>query len=238
MFKIAICDDDRLICAEIEKLILNFQETITMKIEVEIFYDGESLCKYLEREHSFDLIFLDIEMKKLNGIQVGRIIREIMDDYDTKIIYISAKNHYDRELFDVQPLHFLPKPLATEKIIEDVKLAIRLTDKRRGTFTYKKGYEKYSIFIKDILYFESLNREIRIVHTKGEETFYDSIENVFKRVGQYQFLQIHRSYIVNYVHVSRFKYDKVIMTNEDALPIGQSRRKEIRQFQLNLEKDN
>ncbi|MDA3732963.1 LytTR family DNA-binding domain-containing protein [Niameybacter massiliensis] len=238
MFKIAVCDDDRLICADIEQLILNFQETITMKIEIEIFYDGESLCKYIERENSFDLIFLDIEMKKLNGIQVGRIIREIMDDYETKIVYISAKNHYDRELFDVQPMHFLPKPLVADKVIEDVKLAIRLADKRRGSFTYKKGFEKYSIPIKDILYFESLNREIRMVHIKGEETFYDSIENVLKRVGQYQFLQIHRSYVVNYVHISRFKYDAVIMTNNDLLPIGQSRRKEIRQIQLSLEKDN
>ncbi|MEG0711369.1 MAG: LytTR family transcriptional regulator DNA-binding domain-containing protein, partial [Niameybacter sp.] len=171
-------------------------------------------------------------------IQIGKIIREVRDDYKTKIIYISAKNHYDRQLFDVQPLHFLAKPLIAEKVVDDIKLAIRLSDKTGGFFTYKKGFEKKQVLIKDILYFESLNREVRGVFTKGEETFYDSTENVLRQVDQYQFIQIHRSYIINYAYVCRFKYDEVIMSNGEVLPIGQSRRKDVRKFQMSLEKDN
>ncbi|ACA55604.1 LytR/AlgR family response regulator transcription factor [Clostridium botulinum] len=237
MFKVAICDDEPIICGDIENVLLNYQKYNFEEIEIEVFYSGEELCRYIEKGYSFDLIFLDIEMKTMNGVEVGKKIRQEMDDYITKIVYISGKDSYDRQLFDVQPMHFLSKPLNREKIIEDLHLAMKLLLKQRVVFSYKKGYEVLRIPIKNIIYFESFNRKIKIVTTKGEDMFYGTIDEIFSQIAKYQFIRIHRSYIINYIHVSRFKYDEVIMSSSSCLPIGQSRRSEVRKLQLAFENE-
>ena len=83
MFKIAICDDEQAICSYIEDIILEYQREIHVDVEVEVFYSGKDLCRAIDHQQRFDLIFLDIEMNLLNGIEVGKKIREELDDYDT-----------------------------------------------------------------------------------------------------------------------------------------------------------
>lgn len=237
MFKIAICDDEIAICSYIENVILDYKKCYLCDIETEVFYSGESLCKTIEDNDVFDLIFLDIEMHALSGVEVGKIIRIQMNDYNTKIIYISGKDTYDRQLFDIYPLHFLSKPLSAEKIIDDIQIAIRISDKFGATFCYKKNYERISLYIKDILYFESLDRKVKVVFTTGEDEFYGSMVNILPRITGHHFIQIHRSYIINYNYVSKFKYDEVVMINGTSLPISQSNKKHIRKLQVMFEKD-
>ena len=238
MFKVAVCDDEQRICEIIESIILEFKRKSYLEIDIEVFYSGEDLYKYIKNEHGFDLIFLDIEMNALNGVEVGRKIREEMDDHITKIVYISGKDNYDRQLFDVQPLYFLSKPLSPEKVIKALRLAMKLSNKFGGVFTYKKGYQAFRLPIRDIIYFESLDREIKLVSIKKEDFFYGTIDDVLQRVAKYQFIQIHRSYAINYSQVIKFKYDEVIMSNSVILPISQSRRKEVRKLQITYEKES
>ncbi|HHW69871.1 MAG TPA: response regulator transcription factor [Clostridiales bacterium] len=238
MFKVAICDDEQSICASVESIISEFKMKSYLEIDMEVFYSGEDLYKCIKNGHGFDLIFLDIEMDELNGVEVGRKIREEMDDYITQIVYISGKDNYDRQLFDVQPLYFLPKPLSPKKVIKALQLAMKLSNKLGGVFTYKKGYEVFTLSVKDIIYFESLDRKIKIVSTKGEEYFYGKISDIIQKVAKYQFIQIHRSYIINYAHTRVFRYDEVVMSNSITLPISQLRRKEVRKLQITYQKKN
>ncbi|MBO0545513.1 response regulator [Clostridium botulinum] len=69
MFKVAICDDEPVICGDIENVLLNYQKYNFEEIEIEVFYSGEELCRYMEKEQSFDLIFLDIEMKEMKVLK-------------------------------------------------------------------------------------------------------------------------------------------------------------------------
>lgn len=237
MFQIAICDDEQVICSQIEKIISNYFKATPQKIKVEIFYSGERLCEFIKHEHSFDLIFLDIELNQINGIDVGRKIREEMDNQVLQIVYISGKDNYDRELFEVRPMHFLPKPLEAGKIIKDVQLAIKLSQELGGMFTYKKGQKTYRIPINNIIYFESAGRQVKIISTNGEELFYAKLADVFTKVIKHRFMYIHKSYIINYAHVSTFRYESVMMTNSIQLPISQPRRKEIRELQMKYQKE-
>ena len=105
-----------------------------MEIIIDIFYGGEALIDSIKENGNYDLIFLDIELGKINGVEIGHIIREDMEDYVTKIIYISSKSGYDRQLFEVQPLHFLQKPLDEEKVLKDVLLALKILGKENQVF--------------------------------------------------------------------------------------------------------
>ncbi len=237
MFRVAICDDEQVICSQIENTILNFAEENNEKIDTQVFYSGEELIKFLEVGQSFDLIFLDIELKMINGIEVGRKIREEMDNQILQIVYISGKDSYYRALFDVRPMHFLQKPFGEQEIIKDIRLAMKLSDRLGGVFVYKKGHEIHRKPVKDILYFESNNREVKMVTNSGEEVFYGKLDDVFANVSKYHFMYIHKSYIVNYFYVIKFRYEEVTMSNQEVLPISQARRKATRELQVKFEKE-
>ncbi|OLS02037.1 LytR/AlgR family response regulator transcription factor [Tissierella creatinophila] len=237
MLRIAICDDIVSICSELEDMILEFGQKNNQELTVEVFYRGEDILKYLNDGNSFDLIFLDIELGKLDGVEIGRIIREELEDYITKIIYISAKGHYDRQLFDVQPLHFLQKPLEKEKVFKDISLAIKILDRTNNYFMFKLSHETHKLPIKDIIYFESIDKQIKLVGVDETIYFYDNLYRVLDQVFKFRFIQTHRSYIVNYDHISIVKYNEFIMINGDVIPISQGRRKKIRNIQMLYEKE-
>lgn len=237
MIRIAICDDDHTICTQLENIILEFQKENNKELTIKVFYSGEKLIEYIKNKNSFDLIFLDIELEGINGVEVGSIIRNELEDYITKIVYISSKSHYDRQLFEVQPLHFLEKPLEKDKVIKDINLAIKILEKENHWFSFNIGHELHKVPIKEIVYFESLGREIKLVGIKGNVRFYDKIGAISKKVSEFRFMQPHRSYLINYDHVISLKKEEVIMSNEDKIPLSRLRCKEIRELQIFYEED-
>lgn len=233
MFKIAICDDDIHICNQIEIEIKKNKNMIGIKIEMEIFITGERLCKCLEFEH-FDLIFLDIEFKKMDGISVGKFIRETLNDESTHIVFISSKESYAMSLFDVRPLNFLIKPISGKNIVEMINRVVKLNS-INSFFSYKIGREIFRINTKDIIFFESLARKIRIVTLNEEIICYETMNNIIAQLDGKAFYQVHKSYIVNYAHIIRFNYNELMMVKKFIIPISQSNRKVMRKVQIDSE---
>lgn len=237
MIRIAVCDDVSAICSELENIILEFQKQTNYELTVEAFYSGEDLIEYIKNENTFDLIFLDIELGKINGVEVGRHIRDELEDYITKIVYISSKNSYDRQLFEVQPLHFLSKPLNREKVIKDINLAIKILEKENKMLSFKIGQINYKKPIKEIIYFESIRREIKLVSIKETLYFYDTMEDVIKQLSKSRFIQPHRSYFVNYDNVISIKRDEIKVCNGDTIPLSRLKMKEIKELQIAYEEE-
>lgn len=230
MFQIAICDDDRKFCSQLETMILDYYNS--GDIEIEIFETGENLYRNLKNNKFYDLIFLDIELVGINGVEIGLKIRNELQNETTQIIYISWKEDYYKLLFEVRPNNFLLKPIVQKNVICEIEKAKRLADKFNKAFIYKKSYEIYKVLMKDILYFESKDKKIRIVTVNGEDFFYGRLEHVMDKLQGLTFYKIHKSYCVNLSHVVVFKYDELQMTNGEVLGISQSKRKEVRAKQL------
>ncbi len=76
-----------------------------------MFYSGEKLIEYLKKEDKIDLIFLDIELGNTTGIEVASHKRNKCDDNMSKVVFITSKDGYEQELFQVQPLNFIKKPI-------------------------------------------------------------------------------------------------------------------------------
>ena len=93
MLEIAICDDETLVTAQIEKMLEEVTEESVTKIEVDVFYDGSSLVEHIERGKRYDIIYLDIEMAKQNGIDAARNIRKM----DKKVLIILDYSRRSRE---------------------------------------------------------------------------------------------------------------------------------------------
>lgn len=87
MLNIAICDNDEISCAQLEKFLLCFGEEYKESIEVDVFYHGATLIRSLDSGVLFDIIFLEIELESMTGIEIGHNIRNNRDDNETHEFY-------------------------------------------------------------------------------------------------------------------------------------------------------
>ena len=128
MYKIAVCDDEEAVAAQVKELITEWNPSV----DVVCFSSGEEL---LENYQSYEAVFLDIDMAGMNGIETGKAIRKM--DKDTKIVYLTAYRDYVSGAFGVHAFQYLLKPV-NKKTIWNVLEEI---------FRYMKSAEK-KIFIQ------------------------------------------------------------------------------------------
>lgn len=227
MYKIGICDDDKILCSALEEKIYEISKEIAVKVDVNVWYSGESIQNDLKKGIELDLIFLDIELVQKNGIAVGNFIRNEMEDMQTHIVYISSKESYAMQLFKVQPLDFLIKPVPAEQIKEVLMRSIKQKRNADVYFEYQKGNSVLRVLVKDIAYFMSMDKKIIIVKKDGEEEFYGKLKNIAENLPA-DFIMIHQSYIINQNYVSEYSYETVKMVNGENLNISKPYRKETR----------
>lgn len=228
MHNIGICDDGKNTCALIEEMVLLYAEKNKLKMDTQVWYTGEELCKYLEQGGHLDILFLDIELIKLTGIEVGGFIRNRLEDREMQIIYISNKSSYAQELFKTQPMDFLVKPITMRQIEDSLELAIKLLEKNAERFEFQIGRDYYYISYGEIIYFESEGRKIKIVAAGAEKEFYGAIRELEKKLPK-DFFTIHQSYVINKMHVVRYTYETVEMDNNSILSISKAYRKKVRE---------
>ncbi|HHW70300.1 MAG TPA: response regulator transcription factor [Clostridiales bacterium] len=236
MFKIAICDDEQVVCMQLRSILKEIESGLAENFIVEVFSSGKELYQYIVEGGYYDIIFLDIEMGEMDGIDFGQRLREELTNEATQIIYISGKETYAMELFKVRPFDFIIKPLAYEDVYMAMKRVIKFLSRNDKFFEYKIGHTTYRIPVKDIIYFESQGRKINIVTQNGIMTFYGKLDAVEKQLTNLNFIRIHKSYLVKYEYIIKFEYTQVTMSNDVILPISQSNRKRVRQLQIKLKR--
>lgn len=238
MIRIAVVDDVPEICTQVENDIINISKEQGVLIDTEVYYKADQLCNHLNNGEFFDLIFMDIEMDEFSGIDASNMIRNVMKNEATQIAYISGNKEYAIEIFEYDPLYFLHKPLTREKIEKVFLKLIKKLHLKVDAFSYKVGHNTVKVAIRDIIYFESCDHKIKIhfyvQNTYKKDEFYGNMDHVQQQLGSFQFLRIHKAFLVNPLHVKRYSYDELYMSIGVILPIAQSKRKEIRAAQFLL----
>ncbi len=227
MYRIGICDDDKILCALLEEQLHALSTELSMKFEIEVWYSGEGLESDLKKGLGLDILFLDIELLQKNGIEVGIFIRDELEDTDTHIVYISSKESYAMQLFQIQPLDFLIKPISKEKLREVLNRSMKRKRNEESCFEYQKGSQFFRIPMKEILYFMSMDKRILMITRSGQEEFYGKLKNLAEQLSE-DFLMIHQSYIIHREYVNEYSYESVTMMNGDVLSISKPYRKEVR----------
>ena len=157
-----ICDDDEKLCRILQIFLEEYGESRGISVDVEVFSDGEILLQQLETGKQYDLLFLDIIMKHVDGIRVGEFVRNRMEDFHTRILYMSGSKEHLLELFDSQPVGFLEKPLTREKVNSGMDRILRQMEE--NSFCYRSGRISRQVPYREILYYESCGRKV-LVHT-------------------------------------------------------------------------
>ena len=180
----------------------------------------------------YDLIFLDIELGKKNGIDVSKHLRNTLNNETTEIIYVSSHSQYAVDLFEFDPITFLLKPIWTENLIKAFAKFLKRIELNEETFVFKHGRELIRVPLKEIIYFESSDHKIFLHSTIEQYVFYDKIERLVSLLESKNFLYIHKSFLVNSKHIQKYEYEIITVDDGTEVPIAQSRRKIIREWQL------
>lgn len=232
MLKIAICDDDLDFTGNLETMVLEESRSMGIRGDVDVFSDGKTLLKSIQSGERYGLIFIDIEMKHVDGIAAARKIRET--DRSVLFIYISGYDKYLKELFEVEPFRFLSKPLDKGKFCRYFKEACHRIEETEVFYQFKFNKEIQKVPLKDIVYFESQNRVVHIFfHDGSTACFYGKLNIVEKELedSRKYFLRIHQSFLVNYDYITKMNFFSITIRmdgKEIELKISEDRQKEVR----------
>lgn len=239
MLNIAILDDDICICSEIESILLQHLKNYYLKFNIDIFYNGNKFIEQLEYGEKYDILFLDIEIGDLTGLDIGKYVRETLKDEIMKIIYISSHTSYAIKLFKVRPTHFLVKPIKKEEFIDIINILLNLINSQYEYFEFNLDFNIRRVYLKDIIYFNTIkeSKKIMLRTPKKDFIFYGRIKEIYNFLKEYRFIQPFNSYIVNYDYVKNIEKDKIILFNGEEVPLSRYKIKEIKSLQIKFMKE-
>ena len=216
-FKCIIVDDEPPATRILEKYV----EQVSFLERVATFNDSLKALEFLNT-HTVDLILLDIQMPQLTGLQLSKIISK-----DIKIIFTTAYPDFALEGFELSAVDYLVKPIAFERFYQAVsklqsgpKQEIQPSNSADFIFIKTDGKNKFAkLFLKDILYIESLQNYICIHTLEQQFITHSSLRNVLESLPQDDFVQTHKSYVVALKQIESTDNFSVFINNKE-LPIG------------------
>lgn len=222
---IAVVDDEQLIREQICSLIKKGNPEYC----IEAYSSGNAL---LGSGHFFDIVFLDIQMEGINGIETARKLRTQpapqTKGTETVLIFITGLQEYVFDAFDVSAFHYLLKPIEEAKFTEVFRRAVAEIEK-------KKTWQRQQLFLKnrgqlldqcDILYLESRGKKVAIHTLKETIEIYAVLGELEQQLSD-SFYRCHRSYLVNMAYITEFDLDSITLNNGEQIYLTRKKHKEF-----------
>lgn len=226
MFSIAICDDEEYFCMRERQLILKYLTNKSFKCTIDMFQSGKELLKLKESISQYDIIFLDVNMEEIDGIETAKEIRKITRS--VYIVFVTAFITYALEGYKVDAVRYLIKDdESLEKAINEcLETILKKMDYEEHKITFEFQEGKRKICLENIVYIES-NLHKLVFHMAGKEavkyTMYAKLDDVNGLLQNAGFCRIHKSYLVNFKYVESVKRYKAVLSDGQSLGISKAR---------------
>ena len=219
-----ICDTDPEFLNKLAATLHNNFDPCT----VEYMYGPSALEVSLRSDSGgADVLLTEIELRDQSSISI--IAKYLKESSPLQVIYVTSKMEYCTEVYDTRHCGFLIKPVDKERLLHDVRRAIRLLDARKSNgIVVQKGSQIHILSPRSLLYVESHGRVLKIVTDHEELETYDKMTDFLFQLDK-RFLQCHKSYLVNMEQVKHYYGDSFLLSNGTSIPISQSKRKIVRQ---------
>jgi DNA-binding LytR/AlgR family response regulator len=185
---------------------------------IRTFTDPVEAFKYLKEGHQVDVVFTDIAMPDISGIELVKLAGA-----GTKFIMTTSFSQYAVESFDLDVVDYLLKPISFDRFCKAVN---RFESTRNAkshehepSFFVKEGDEFIKILIKDIDYIEGLKDYVKIITGKNYSLVLKSLKSIEEALSTYQFMRIHKSYVVPLSKISQYN-GKCVIINNSEVPVG------------------
>ncbi len=219
MYKVAICDDENIIRDNLCSLcddVLNFKR---LEHSIESFDNAEALEQAMEVGNTFDLIILDIELTGKSGIDFAQEMRR--NNNMTSIIFVSSHERYLKYGYNIQPIHFLIKPVDFNMLYNAISADLRINHSTSQIMLNFKN-KSYTINTSDIIFIEIIGHSLYIHTSENKIAFRQTMAEIEQMLPGEFFCRCHNSYIVNLRYIDEFSRKEIILNNGTILPIGRS----------------
>lgn len=219
MLSLAICDDNELFLQELSNHIRTILIPLGHEYALSSFTSGVQLLN----SGFFDIIFLDVRMEGIDGIETAQKLRDRGDT--CKLVFLSAYKQYVFRAFDVEAVHYLVKPVSFEKLSSVLyRIINNLNSDSQNFVDVKQAGNLTRIRFCDILYIEVIDRKLFLHTVKQTYDSYGKIDQIERKLPDH-FFRCHRSYIINFSYVRHYDNESIRLENGESVLISKRRYK-------------
>lgn len=217
--KIVICEDELLCVRVLNDHIKQWTRENGVFVELFVCVSAEQLLFELEDGLDVDLLFLDIRMDKMNGIELAYKLREL--EYRMQIVFTTDSPEYVFEGYNVSALNYLVKPIDYNKCRSILEQAHKLIASK-NFYLCNTSESLHRILYEDMLYIEMISHTA-IIHTKG--TLYrtrKTIAEITAELDDTLFVRCHKSFVVNIQHIASISKKCVVLSDKSSVDLGKT----------------
>lgn len=212
----AICDDEKAMHENLEMLLQEYKLARNIDLYIDKFESGFSL---LHSAKDYDVIFMDYQMERLDGIETARLIRE--KNRECVIIFVSAYPEAAVDTYEVGTFRFLVKPVSREKLFRALDDYMKSID-HDNFLIIKTKIGSWRIKMSDIIYAEAKGKHTIIRTVKGSFDTSVSLKQIGAMLPEEKFMRCHKSYLVGFAHITNHNNTEIIFDNNEKAQIGRN----------------
>lgn len=218
MLQLAVCDDERVFRSDLRKILGTELELCGIDYHISEFTSGEELIAGLEKADC-QILFLDIEMKGIDGVEAARRLRETKRQME--IVFVTSYADFVFQGYEVRALNYILKPYEPEKIAAVLHTALEALDiEAEKYYVIDQRGGSIRVPLSSVKYFSSDRRTVHAVTTEQEYTFYEKLSDLETELPD-TFVRIHNRYLVHLKYLEAVRQNTAVVDGEE-LPVSRS----------------
>lgn len=218
MLQLAVCDDEKVFRSDLRKILGTELELCGIDYHISEFTSGEELIAGLEKADC-QILFLDIEMKGIDGVETARRLRETKRQME--IVFVTSYADFVFQGYEVRALNYILKPYEPEKIAAVLHTALEALDiEAEKYYVIDQRGGSIRVPLSSVKYFSSDRRTVHAVTTEQEYTFYEKLSDLETELPD-TFVRIHNRYLVHLKYLEAVRQNTAVVDGEE-LPVSRS----------------
>ena len=218
MLQLAVCDDERVFRSDLRKILGTELELCGIDYHISEFTSGEELIAGLKKADC-QILFLDIEMKGIDGVEAARRLRETKRQME--IVFVTSYADFVFQGYEVRALNYILKPYEPEKIAAVLHTALEALDiEAEKYYVIDQRGGSIRVPLSSVKYFSSDRRTVHAVTTEQEYTFYEKLSDLETELPD-TFVRIHNRYLVRLKYLEAVRQNTAVVDGEE-LPVSRS----------------
>lgn len=227
MVYVAIVDDEIQQVERLHQIVSSYLKERSIQSEIRCYHSGEAL---LEHAKKFDLLFVDIQMQGMNGIEMAQRLRVV--NKTAALLYVTSHQEQIQKSMTIHPYAFITKPFSEEEIQQNLDdyfsyASAQAGRRKRDVYPLALSHDETRyVKINNIYYFHYLkNRTIEVMTTSGKFRIRDGLQHISETMDRQDFLMPNQSFLVNLNWVESIRGEKKSLIMKNGVPILIARRK-------------